>query len=275
MAFRGFYVAGLQFDGDVKSLLHGISGSFLGIPVLYLIYEIAKDYSNKNLNKEIFDYAKMQIDQDVLSIINQLMKLTLPYNEVSISSHNVTKFLSSSEDNIKNKLEKTEFLGFQVFKSWEITENNISKVLENVFILKHLSNDQIIAIINLLKVVQSFDQIPKNIKDIYIESQKNSTAYKIEKGENINPKNIQFPDRCLLLRKLGSNKYVVCDFGDFPKYQIEKLLHIYKLNPKYSQEFAEWVFEFIKIINNWLNSSGNEFIINKKLFKPVKSNNVL
>lgn len=271
-AFGVFYAIGTQFEGDIRSLFHGISGSFLGIPILYLIYELSKEFSNKKLNKELFDYAKMKIDQDVLSIVNQLMKLSLPYNEVTLSPEKIQLFLSNSEDVLKQQLEKHEYLGFQVFKSWEITERNISKVLENPFILEHLENEQTIAIVNLLKIIQSFDGLPKNLDDLYVCTEKGSRGYKVEKGTNINAENAKYPDRYLLLRDIGNGRYLVSDFGDFPKYQTEKLLFTYKINPKYISQFATSIHVFIECMNNWLDSSGNEFILNSKMFKSVPAN---
>jgi hypothetical protein len=274
VSFGIFYAIGKQFEGDIKNLMHGISGSFLAIPILYLIYDLSKEFSNKKLNRELFDYAKMQIDQDVLSIINQLMKLSLPYEEVTLSPPRIEQFLSNSEDNFKNKLEKSEYLGFQVFKSWEITEKNISKILENPFVLEHLENEQTIAIINLLKAIQSFDVMPKNINDLYFCTDKNSDGYRLEKGTDINNKNKDFPDRYLLLRELSNNEYLVSDFGDFPKYQTEKLLFKYKINPKYSSLLATSIYGLVKCIDIWLDASGNEFILNEKMFRPVSPNSV-
>jgi len=271
-AFGAFYIIGKQFEGDIKNLFHGISGSFLGIPILYLIYELSKEFSNKKLNKELFDYAKMKIDQDVLSVVNQLMKLSLPYKEVAFSPEKIQLFLSNSEDDLKQQLEKHEYLGFQVFKSWGITEKNISKVLENPFILDHLENEQTIAIVNLLKIIQSFDVRPKNLDDLYVCTGKDSQGYKVEKGTNINTENAEYPDRYLLLRDVENGRYLVSDFGDFPRYQTEKLLFIYKINPKYVSQFASSIYVFIECINNWLDSSGNEFILNSKMFKSIPAN---
>jgi hypothetical protein len=214
----------------------------------------------------------MQIDQDVLSIINQLMKMTLPYEQVALSPEKINVFLSKSEEELENQLGRTEYLGFQVFKSWDITEKNISKVLENPFILEHLENEQTIAIIQLLKVIQSFDGMPKNIKDLYTCSEKKSESFKLEKGENISKGNDKYPDRYLLLRDLGDGKHLVSDFGDFPKYQTGKLLFTYKINPAYLPLVTSTIFVLIKYLNEWVDVSGGEFILNSKIFRPASAN---
>ena len=271
-AFGVFYGIGKQFDGDIKSLLHGISGSFLAIPLLYFIYELSKDFSNKRLNKELFDYAKMKIDQDVLSIVNQLMKLSLPYEVMEFSPQKIQLFLSNSEDDLSRQLGKHEYLGFQVFKSWGVTERNISKILENPFILEHLENEQTIAIVNLLKIVQSFDNFPKDLGDLYSCSDRVSQGYTVKKGTSINKDNTDYPDRYLLLRDIGNGRYVVSDFGDFPRYQVEKLLYTYRINSKYVPQLASSIYMFIEGVNSWLDASGDEVILNSKMFKYVPAN---
>lgn len=264
-----FFCIGNLFKPDIKSLMHGIAGSFLAIPILYVIYGLSKDYSRRKLNEELLYYAKMQIDKDVLSIINQLMKFSLSYDEVSLSPGNVQEFLSKTQEDIVNKLRENEFLGFQVFKNWSISEQNITKILENPFILQHLSDDQIIAIVDLLKEIRSFDFIPKNVKDLYLSSGTNIKGYKIEAGKNINESNTEYPDRYLLLKDLGNGKYLVCDFGDFSAYQTNKLLNAYKINDKYIEQIANTLFRFLHSIKHWVEITGNEFVIDSKMFRTV------
>lgn len=117
-----FFILGKKFNSDIKGLMHGIAGSFLAIPLLYLIYELSKRYSQRKLNAKLFDHAKVQIDQDVLSIINQLMKLIMQYENVTLSPKSVQNFLSLSKEDVIKNIKTNEFIGFQVFKMWEITE---------------------------------------------------------------------------------------------------------------------------------------------------------
>lgn len=274
IASLAFFFFGNAFDSNIKSLMHGIAGSFLSIPILYLIYELSKDFSRRKLNKKLFDYAKMQIDRDVLSIINQLMKFVLTYDDVSLSPENVQHFLSQTKNEIANTLKKSEYLGFQVFKNWSITERNITTILENPFILKQLDNDQIVSIVDLLREIRAFEFMPKNVKDLYISTGKNVKGYKIESGRNLNERNNEYLDRHLLLKGLGNSKFLVVDFGDFAAYQTEKLLHIYKINEKYIEHIANTLFEFLSSIELWIELTGNEFLIDTKMFRSVLKRNV-
>lgn len=263
-----FFLLSKNLNSDIKSLMLAIAGSFLSIPVLYLIYELSKKFSQKRLNKELFDYSKMQIDRNILSIINQLMKLVQPYKKVSLSSENVRNFLFQSRDKLITTVKTNEYLGFQVFKNWSITEKNITKILENPFILRQLGNDQVIAIIDLSKRIRTFDFMLINIENLYTSTRENAKGYKIESGKNFNEQNTKYPDRYLLLKNLGGNKYQVRDFGDFAAYQTEKLLQIYKINDKYLDYFVTALFGLINSIKHWVELTGYGFLIDAKMFRP-------
>lgn len=266
-----FFVIGQRFNSDIKGLMHGIAGSFLSIPILYLIYELSKSYSQRKLNVKLFDYAKMQIDKDVLSIINQLMKLILQYENVALSPQSVKNFLSLSKVDVVENIKNNKFIGFQVFKNWEITEKNITKVLENSFILQHLDNDQLISIVDLLDQVQLFDIIPERVKYLYLPTKENVKGYKIESGENLNKNNTDYPDRYILLKHIEQNNYRVKDFGDFPLYQKENLLKIYRVNEKYIENFATSIMTLINALKRWVELTNYEFIIDPKMFKRISN----
>jgi len=269
IAAYAFWILGNRLNPDIKGLMHGIAGSFLSIPSLYLMYELSKDYSQRRLNKELFDYAKMQIDRDVLSIINQLMKAVLSYEEVNMSPESIRSFLSQTESDLTLRMRTNEYLGFQVFKNWSITERNITNILENSFILQHLDSDQLIAIIDLLKEVRSFEFMPKNIDDLYVPTGKTAKGYRLENGKNLNERNTEYPDRYLLLKHLESDKFIVRDFGDFALYQKDKLLNTYRINDKYINHFAASLLSLINSLSLWIELTGHEFVIDTKMFRPT------
>ena len=62
------YIVGNNMVGDAKGLVHNIAAAFVAIPCLYVIYELAQRFSQKRLNKEIFEYGKMLIDRETLSL---------------------------------------------------------------------------------------------------------------------------------------------------------------------------------------------------------------
>jgi hypothetical protein len=261
-----FYFIGLELSEYVRVLFTGISAAFFAIPLIYLFYQRAYNASQKNLNKEIFDYAKMQIDRYILSIINQLQKLVYPLEGSDLSPKGVSKFLSIEKDKLKEVLSKNEYLGFQVFKSWEVSEENLHELLKSSFILKGLDNDQVISIISIIKSLRYLESIQKE-EELYTRTDKETTSYKIVYGKELNKENIKFPDRYLLLRDLGNNKSLVADFGDFPLYNVNKLLQIFTIDKRYLEIYSNVIFDLMREINNWVDLTGGEFVIDTKMFR--------
>lgn len=261
-----FYLIGIRLNENFKGLFVSISAAFLAIPFIYLFYQVAQKFSKKKLNKEISDYAKMQIDREILSIINQLSKIVYPLEERDRTLKGIDNFLSIKGGNIKENISKKEYFGFQVFKKWDVSESNLHEILRNPYILSKLEDEQIIAVIQLIKSIRQLEQVQK-IKDLYIKTDKTASSFKIVSGKDLNERNVKFPDRCLLLKGLGDKKFLVLDFGDFPQYSIDKLLQIFKIADKYIDIYADAIFDLISEINNWINLTGEEFLVDTKMFR--------
>jgi hypothetical protein len=261
-----FYFIGLNLSENLRGLFANLSAAFLAIPLIYLFYQVAQNLSKKRLNKEIFDYAKMQVDREVLSITNQLNKIVYPLEEKDFSATGVEKFLSLEKDGLKRLLAKNKYLGFQIFKKWEVSEENLHDILKNSYILARLSDDQIISIILMIKELRHLEIIQKR-KELYIETGKKATSYEIVAGKELNKANIKFPDRYLLLKDLGDNMSYVADFGDFYLYNTKKLLYFFTIDKEYLEVYADSIFQLIKEVNNWIDLTGGEFVIDTKMFR--------
>ena len=262
-----FFLVSIQLTDDYKGLFLNIAAAFLAIPFLYLIYELAQKFSQKRLNKELFDYAKMQIDRELLSIVNKLTKVVYPYEKQNFSFQGIQYCLSQSSSQIRDFIEKGEYVGFQVLKNWSISERNLHNILESPFILHRLENDQIISVISILKELRFLESIQKNVTDLYINTGEKVDSYKITSGKEISDRNIEYPDRYLLLRYLEGDKYQVADFGDFAPYHVDDLLSIFRFNDKYIESYSDSIYDFIKRINEWLDLTGSEILIDTKMFR--------
>jgi len=261
-----FYFLASILDEKYYGLLVSIAATFFAIPLLYFFYEVAKSFSHKKLNKEIFDYAKMQVDRELLSILNQLQKMIYALAEKDFSNDAINKFLSLNKEQIENQIKKSSYLGFQVFKHWEISEKGLHELLKNSFILKKMEDEQIISIISILKSLRMLESIQK-LDDLYLETGQKAKGYKVQSGIKINPENKKFPDRYILLKYLAEDKFVVYDFGDIVKYNLEKCLNYYKINDKLLSHYTEIIFDLLNDINSWLNATGREFVIDTKMFR--------
>lgn len=252
--------------GILHDLLINIAATFFAVPLLYYFYETAKYFSKKKLTSGILDYAKMQVDSKLLSIINQLQKMVYPLEVKGFSNETVNKFLSLTKEEITHQLKQNKYLGFQVFKHWKTNEEALHELLKNPFVLEKMEDEQIISVINTLKRLRALVSIQR-INDLYIETNETANNYKIESGINFNPENKVFPERYLLLKHLSRDKFVVYDFGDISKYNLEKCLNYYKINNKILIYYAEIISNLLNSINDWLNVTGQEFIIDSKIFR--------
>jgi hypothetical protein len=107
----------------------------------------------------------------------------------------------------------------------------------------------------------------QRIDELYIETEETAKGYKVQSGIDMNPENKKFPDRHMLLKHLAIDKFIVYDFGDIPKYNLEKCLKYYKINNKLIDDYAEVIFDLVKDINSWLGTTGLEFVIDTKMFR--------
>ena len=209
----------------------------------------------------------MQIDREILSIVNQLQKVVYPLGERDLSPADVSKFLSVEKDALKKVLSKNEYLGFQVLKKWDVSEESLHEILKNSFILKSLENDQVISIISITKSLRYLESIQKG-EELYVKTQKEATSYKIVAGKELGKENAKFRDRYLLIRKLDDNKSLVVDYGDFSPRNIDEVLRIFVVDQRHLEIYSGAIFDLIREILNWVSLTGGEFVIDTKMFRP-------
>lgn len=261
-----FFILAQKFEEVYYDLMINIAAAFFAIPLLFLFYETARNFSRKKLTKEIFDYAKMQIDREILSITNQLSKVLYSYKDHELSEQKVSSLISTTESQIKIILEGNTYLGFQIFKQWEFSEKGLQSVLQNPFILERLEDDQTISIIELLKSLRLMETVQTNPK-LYIPTKNKSDSFKIQKGTEISAQNEHLPNRYLLLESIGNDKFVIRDFGDIPQYKVSDCLNLYVINPKHLRMYAAAIYGLSQKIDSWLKLTGDEFLIDTKMFR--------
>jgi hypothetical protein len=208
----------------------------------------------------------MQIDREVLSIINQLIKIVYSLREANFDPKNINKFLSLKKDEITEIISNNEHLGFQIFKDWGVGENAVQELLKNSFIFDTLENEQAISVISIIKAIRYLESIQKQ-DELFLKTDNKVVSYKVAEGKKISKENLKYPDRYLLLKDLGNNKFQVADFGDFSKFNRNKLVSIFKVNKNYLESYSSAIFDLIIAINKWLELTGTEFIIDTKAFR--------
>lgn len=262
------FLIGFIFEGNVNSILLNLSASFIAIPLIFLFYQSIENYSKRKLNREIMDYAKLHVDNEILSIINQLQKIIYPLDKKDSSFSGINKFLALKKEDLAEIIKINEYLGFQVFKHWEITENKITEILKHPLSVKYFDDELIICIISILKNIRTIQNIQKQ-EGLYFDTDKLAKNFKIVNGSQLNPDNEKYPDRCLLLKELKDDKFLVLDFGDISLYNMSKTLHYFKINPKFVNIFSEAIYNILQEFNKWGSLTGNEFIIDTQNYRII------
>jgi hypothetical protein len=272
-----FYLLGNLLNSNIKNLFHNISAAFFVIPLLYLLYELTKMWTDRELNKEIYDFIKVQVDSEILSIVNKLMKMIQGYGQQRFSLSDIRHFLRFSRQTMECTLKNQTFLGFQVFKEWDSNEHALQLVLSHSFISSRLSNKYAISIIKLIKNLRSLKQLLRNFK-VFIEIKNPKVCskmnYQLIKGKEVDPftstSSENTSETYMLIKPLDGAKGRLVDFGNFGDYYESHLLDIYRMNEDYINLFINEILDILKDIECWLSITGNEFIVDTTIFRIAK-----
>jgi len=262
----GIYIIALIVQGKFSDLLVNIAASFFSIPLLLLFYEKIKISSDKKLNFEIDDYAKVLVDKELLSTVNQLSKLIFPLEIRDSSLNGVSTIIQLKQNDIESEILSNKYLGFQVYKNWEIADLTLTNLLNNSFICSKIDNEKVILIIQMLKNIKTLKMFLKR-ENLYIEIDETINDFKISKG---NGQDNNFPDRYMLLKHIVDDKFQVCDFGDIKKYDLNKCLKVFKVNSILVKNYSDVLFKILNTFDKWVELTGNEIIIDQEMFRLRK-----
>jgi hypothetical protein len=260
------YFFALMNDENLKSLLINISAAFIGIPLIFLGYDVIKRQSQKKLTREIFDYAKVQIDKEIFALINQLMKYVYPYDRIDKTPIGINNFMNLSKRQIKDELSSNTYIIFQMAKQWEVEGKNIKELLKNSLILQNIDEDKLQILIRILKYISYFDSIDI-IREYIVLIDEKYPNYQCVSGTQINPQNIQYSDRFLLMEVLDKEHGKVVDFGDFMKGDVTKLLMKCRIQNSSIESFSESIFQFMEEINSWIKENNSELLIDPRYIR--------
>lgn len=239
----------------VSGLFNSISASFFAIPLIFIFYQCVENYSKSKLNKEIFEYCKIGINNEVLSISNQLHKIIHPLQGYKYKN-SIFEIFNLLENQIIEILQNNEFLGFQIYKHWDVSIKHLEKLLENPLILKNFDDEIIKCVISILTHIYRLGIMLDN-KDLYTETGKKTTEYIVIKGTDINEENKIYPDRYILMKPIDNEHSVVVDFGDIYEYNTAKCLKIFKINEKNVSKLAFELFILLNNFKKWYKLTGN------------------
>ncbi len=214
---------------------------------------------------EIQDLLKKEVDTEMLTLINWLGKIVFGYSKNRDLMQKTHQLLNLTDSELESMLRDSEFLGFQVFKNFAEVEAKLKALLDKVISSSYFQSDIAKAIVNIIDWVGCFDAYTKgrSTPDLFQSVTKISKEYNVVSGRELNPENIKtYPNRYILLGKIDISKGRVLDFGDFTENdKIRKMLYVFKLNPIHRDKYIHHISEFNKLVNNWLDLTNGEFIL--------------
>ncbi len=244
----------------LSSLLMNISATLISITVTYFSYSLFKEYSDRKLNQTLFEYAKVRTDNEIISILMQIQKMTYSFENMNRSFNGLSALVDISYKDLLKQLKFVNLLGYQILKKWDVSLNNIEKAIENPYTLKYLTNKQIISLINILNLVESINAMYLYGKDdIFEKIEKISSNHVI-----IPPHQSHLSERSILLKKIPNkpNEGVVIDSGDIPIGDLQQALHFYRI--KDVKTYSRKIYALLVAIKSWKELTGSTFLIMQK-----------
>lgn len=258
-----FLVANVFIGTSVSDWLINISAAFFFIPCAFLGFELINSSANQELNKEMFEYVKKDIDNELMTTIRDFLKFL---NYSTGTTRNLDYFLEMSLSDIETRLSQISPLGFEVLKKWSTLEEHFNKVLNNPIAQKVFSNEQIIAIIQLIKGMILWESHIQD-KEIWQALDKDS-GFKVVSGEELSDQNVSFPGRLVLLEKTKKHDTsIVRDFGDFKRYNEENLLRRFRLKEEAKKRVALEIRGAQSLIKKWIELTGGEFVFDARRYR--------
>jgi hypothetical protein len=240
-------------------LLIHLSAVFFAITLIFLTYELTKDFSHRKLNKEILDYTKAQIDREVFSVMGQVSKMIHTYEQEPTSGTVIGRLPFMSEEDLRSLVSRNRYLGFQLFKSWDASLKYLREILGNSFMARRLDDQQVLHIISMMKGLQGLEDIRES-NSPFEAAERKVEGHRIVTGRELSASNVDLPDRLLLLKDMGEGKFVVKDFGDFRQYDKDKLLDVYAIVTAQLDDYVERLWRVISSVRDWIVTTGSRLI---------------
>lgn len=248
-----------------RNLLLNISASLVTIPIVLLVYDALKDKAAKEQNKEVSNYVKMRIDKEILRLLDAVSPLIVKTPTAGLEK--VLVLLKTDREKMIKNLESHTPIVYFLSTDWEMMEHNLSKLLSDELIHNNLNVSERNIITRLIKSIHSLSYVTH--PRFFTAQGEPSVRYKVVKGEDAG-KVSKFKNRYILmaLSKKKKNEFVVAAFNDIDISRFkESLTTPMKTNSDGRELLIDNVEEIQDAVNKWLDSRGNEFILDRNNYK--------
>lgn len=272
-------VSDLPFDIRNRRILTYELNSENRLDVKKGIEKIFYDALMENHKKSFFSYGLINYyNSDIYSILLTLLidcsKMIFGYNYNNNSTEPIRKILAMKESDIEKALEDSTFIGFQLFKSYDIYTRKLMNQLEKIVLLRNFDDEYYEPLIKLIHSLKMYDKNLNRRGDLSIFNSLKSINTKFKVLANNTNKDL--PNRLLLTRVIDTEKGIVIDFGDFHRIDhVANLTQQFTLTPKSLGFYKHFITTILQEINSWIDNNHGDFLIDLSQVEIYENNCVL
>lgn len=209
------------------------------------------------LDKKEFLQTKRQVDLGMQAILIDFCKILFK-DKNGTEKYNYTRLLNSTEEDIIQLINKTTFLGFELYKNIFLNITEFTDFFKDEIETYFLSDREKRLIAKIVYALREYKKIMLSEKILKFE--RRDDLHKVVCGTDIKPSNPE--NSYLLLEVIDQDKGVVISSGNFEKIDTKVLLNIYSISEEMKPIFARSICDIIMITNDWIRETGNYFIYN-------------
>jgi len=261
-----FFIAGYLSE-NLSGLVINVSASLFTIPLVIYSYELIKEKIAKDGNKDLYEYVKMNVDRELMSLLDTVA----PFSAVKVAPglEKILYFIEMNKVKMKENLSKVTPFVFNLATKWSYTEDQLATLLSNEVIYNNMSIEERNAIIRLIKATRTLEYAtnPK----YYTEYGVPDGNYKVIKGSEFDLAT-KFQNRYLLMKRLKNGEsFRVAAFNDLDEHKFKiDLLTPMKPNAEGQKMLFNALSEIQICLEIWLKSRGREFILDSHVHKLVR-----
>jgi hypothetical protein len=216
---------------------------------------IMQMYQQGILIDKVFDFLKKDIDTEILSLLNHFIKIFILDKSKSNMFDNINEFLNYRISDLEKILNDRMILGFYIYKVFDEHEKRFNEFINRAISSHYYQREVLNSFIDIYEWFGVYRNIQERyFEKLFVKRNENNNVF-VMKG------NGNYPNRCLLMQKVDDKKALVLNFGDFAYGNIKDLTHYYSFNKDYIIKYLNVVFQLIILINNWLDITNDEFIM--------------
>lgn len=219
---------------------------------------ISSLFKKGELYNPIEDHLKKKIDYIVLNILRNIVNL-FNFEQEVVFSKRLLELEKLSVKDMAYRLTHTQTLGFYYLYDYEHSQNELESILNQLLSCNYFSDSWRANVIHFIDWIDLWDKTidPHLSPDLFKEIVDSNYAIKDMHIENqTNP-----PNSVLLLKHYKDDQYTVIQGGSLTMANRELGNKLVYLQDVYGYIFAVRIKHFITHLNNWLDESGNEIIL--------------